>query len=211
MAKQLFIFFFLLPFFLPAQTDIPRTEQPVGLNIKGLELPVKGIVLHTVIYEGDTIPYVLLNAIVCYGDYPFKNLKQKAAWDRLKYNVKKVYPYAILAAARLKEYDRLLAQFSNENEKKRYMKLVESQLKKEFGAELKQLTITQGRILIKLIDRETGKTSYDLVKDMRGTLSAYMWQGLALMFSSNLKEEYDAQGEDKAIEYAIKLIEDGEF
>ncbi len=211
MAKIFFIFFFLFPLFLHAQTDTPSAGQPLGLNIKGLELPVKGIVLHTVIYEGDTIPYVVLPAIVCYADYPFKNLKQKAACDRLKYNVKKVYPYAILAAARLKEYDRLLAQFSNENEKKRYMKLVENQLKKEFGAELKQLTMTQGRILIKLIDRETGKTSYDLVKNMRGTLSAYMWQGLALMFSSNLKDEYDAEGEDKAIEYAIKLIEAGDF
>ena len=211
MAKKISIFFFLLPFFLFAQTGVPSTEQSAKLA-QDMGLPVKGIVVKATIYEGDTIPYIFLDPIVCYAEYNFnKNAKQKAAWDRLKYNVKKVYPYAILAAAKLKEYDRLLAQFTNENEKKRYMKVVENQLKKEFGDELKQLTITQGRILIKLIDRETGKTSYNLVKDMRGTLSAYMWQGLALMFNSTLKEEYDAQGEDRAIEYAIKLIEAGEF
>lgn len=201
MAKKLFIFFFLLPLFFHAQTD----------STKKLEHPVNGFLVRSVVYEGDTIPYVVLPTVVCFGDYKFKNPKQKAAWDRLKYNVKKVYPYAILAAARLKEYDLLLAQITNENEKKRYMKKVESQLKKEFSAELKQLTISQGRILIKLIDRETGKTSYDLVKEMRGTLSAYMWQGLALMFNSTLKDDYDAEGEDKAIEYAIKLIEAGDF
>lgn len=201
MANRTFIFLLLFPFFTHGQTD----------SVKGLMLPVQGILVRTTIYEGDTIPYVTLPPVVCYGDRVFKNQKQKEAWDRLKYNVKKVYPYAILAAARLKEYDLLLSKFSNENEKKKYMKLVEKQLKKEFGAELKQLTMSQGRILIKLIDRETGKTSYDLVKDMRGTLSAYMWQGLALMFNSSLKDEYDAEGEDKAIERAIKLIEAGEF
>ncbi len=199
MAKINFIFLFLFPFFLHAQTD------------SATSLPLKGILARTVVYEGDTIPYFVLPPVTCYADYTFNNPRKKAAWDRMKYNVKKVYPYAILAAAKLKEYDVLLAQFSNENEKKRYMKLAEKQLKKEFGAELKQLTITQGRILIKLVDRETGKTSYDLVKDMRGSVSAFMWQSLALMFDSSLKEEYDAEGEDKAIEYAIKMIENGDL
>lgn len=202
MAKKLFILFFLLPLFFHAQTD--TTKHAGGLNSKGILMPA-------VIYQGDTIPYVTLPIVVCYTDRVFKNKKQKEAWDRLRYNVKKVYPYAILAAARLKEYDQILSQFSSESEKKRYMQLAEKQLKKEFGAELKQLTVSQGRILIKLIDRETGKTSYDLVKEMRGTFSAYMWQGLALMFNSTLKDDYDAEGEDKAIEYAIKLIEAGDF
>jgi len=111
----------------------------------------------------------------------------------------------------LKEYDQLLSQFSNENEKKKYMKRAEKQLKEEFGGELKQLTMSQGRILIKLIDRETGQTSYDVVKSMRGSFSAFMWQGLALMFNSNLKDDYDAEGEDIAIERAIKMIEGGEL
>jgi len=177
---------------------------------QGLELPVKGVLVKTVIYNGDTIPYVVLPAVVCATDRVFKNKRQKASWDRLKYNVKKVYPYAILAAAKLKEYDQILSQMP-EKERERYTKMAEKQLKQEFGEELKNLSMTQGRILIKLIDRETGKTTYNVVRDMRGSFSAFMWQGVALMFSSSLKDEYDAQGEDKAIESAIKVIEAGEY
>jgi hypothetical protein len=200
MAKKFFIFLFFFSVISNAQD-----------SIQGLKLPVKGVLVRTVIYEGDTIPYAVLPTVVCYADRVFKDKKQQEAWTRLKYNVKKVYPYAILAAAKLKEYDRLLAQIANENERKKYMKLAEKQLKEEFGDELKKLTMNQGRILIKLIDRETGKTTYDIVKDMRGSFSAFMWQGVALMFSSNLKMDYDPKGEDQAIEHAIKLIEDGEF
>ena len=199
MNKKLFILFLFFPIFCWGQAD----------GVQALQLP-KGTLVKAVIYEGDTIPYVVLPVIVCYGDRVFKDQRQKVAWDRLKYNVKKVYPYAILAAAKLKEYDRILAQMS-ESDKSKYTKLAEKQLKDEFGAELKQLSMSQGRILIKLIDRETGKTTYDVVKSMRGSFSAFMWQGVALCFSSNLKDEYDGQGEDKGIEAAIKLIEDGQF
>ncbi|MDO9184869.1 MAG: DUF4294 domain-containing protein [Bacteroidia bacterium] len=211
MAKRIVIFIFLLPFFSSAQNDAPSTVAPLGKVYQGLQLPEKAIVVHATVYNGETIPYVTLTPLVCYVPRVFKNRKEAAKWDRLKYNVKKVYPYAILASAKLKEYDKLLAKIPNENERKKYMKLAEKQLKDEFGNELKKLTMTQGRILIKLVDRETGKTTYDIVKDMRGSFSAFMWQGVAVLFSSNLKDDYDAKGEDKAIEEAIKLIEGGDF
>ena len=211
MAKRIVIFIFLLPFFSSAQNDAPSTLHPLGKVYQGLQLPEKAIVVHATVYSGETIPYVTLTPLVCYVPRVFKNKKDAAKWDRLKYNVKKVYPYAILASAKLKEYDKLLAKIPNENERKRYMKLAEKQLKDEFGNELKKLTMTQGRILIKLVDRETGKTTYDIVKDMRGSFSAFMWQGVAVLFSSNLKDDYDGKGEDKAIEEAIKLIEGGDF
>lgn len=201
MAKKLYIFFLLIPFLSIAQKDVTQ----------GLELPVKAILVGAVVYEGDTIPYVTLAPVVCYGDRVFKNKRQKASWDRLKYNVKVVYPYAILAAAKLKEYDKILAQIPDEKDRLYFTKLAEKQLKEQFGEELKNLTITQGRILIKLIDRETGATTYKVVKSMRGSFSAFMWQGVAVMFNSSLKEEYDAAGEDKGIEQAIRLIEAGDF
>ncbi len=201
MAKQLFIFFFLFPLFIKAQKDISQ----------GLVLPEKGIVVTATIYNGDTIPYVTLAPVVCSTDRVFKNQKQQAAWNRLKYNVKIVYPYAILASAKLKEYDHILSQLPNERERNKYTKHIEKELKDQFGEELKKLTVSQGRILIKLIDRETGHTTYDVVKSMRGSFSAFMWQGVALVFSSNLKDDYDALGDDNAIEQAIRLIENGEF
>lgn len=201
MAKKLYIFFILFPLLSIAQKDVTQ----------GLELPIKPSLVRAVVYEGDTIPYVTLDPIVCYADRVFKNKRQKASWDRLKYNVKIVYPYAILAAAKLKEYDKILAQIPDEKDRMYFTKLAEKQLKDEFGEELKNLTITQGRILIKLIDRETGATTYKVVKSMRGSFSAFMWQGVAVMFNSSLKEEYDAAGEDKGIEQAIRLIEAGDF
>lgn len=172
--------------------------------------PSQGILVPTTIYEGDTIPYIKLGSVVCVGERAFKSYKEKVKWDRLKYNVKKVYPYAILASAKLKEYDRMLALIP-EKDRKGVTKVLEKQLKNEFSDELKKLTVTQGRLLIKLIDRETSKTTYNIVKDMRGSFSAFMWQSVALMFNSSLKTEYDAEGIDKDIEAAIKLIESGEF
>jgi hypothetical protein len=172
---------------------------------------IQPIVVRAVIYQGETIPYVTLPAVVCIGKLKFKNKRVAAQWTRLLYNVKKVYPYSILAAARLKEYDRILATIPNEKDRKKYMSIVEENLKKEFSEDLKNLTVTQGKILIKLIDRETGKNSYSLIKELRGSFSAFMWQSLATLFNSSLKAEYDPDGEDKPIEDAIKLIESGAF
>ena len=200
MKRSIFILLLLSPFLSKSQTD----------SVKGLVLPVQAAYVRMTIYEGDTIPFVTLPTIYCYGNRVFKNPRQKAAWDRLKYNVKIVYPYAILAAAKLKEYDRILSQMPEEQRSK-YTKLAEKQLKDQFGKELENLTVNQGRLLIKLIDRETGKTTYSVVKEMRGSFSAFMWQSVAVMFGSNLKDEYDGQGSDKNIEAAIKLIEAGDF
>ena len=163
------------------------------------------------VVNGDTIPSVRLPDIWVYAEYNFKNRKQYEAWSRTKYNVKKVYPYAILAAAKLKEYNRILEKMPDEKTKKAYMKTVEKELKAEFEEPLKDLSLTQGRILLKLIDRETGNTSYELVKDFRGGFQAFMWQSVARIFGNNMKSEYDPQGEDIMVERAIKLIEAGQF
>ena len=198
----LFLFSFLIPFNgMTQNTTTVRSTTP----------DIKGTLVETVYYQGDTIPYAKLSAVTCSADRVFKSYKQRAAWDRLKYNVKKVYPYAILASAKLKEYDRVLATIPSEKGKKAFTKEAEKQLKVEFGDELKNLSVTQGRLLIKLIDRETGKTTYDVVKCMRGSFSATMWQGVAIVFNSSLKADYDAEGDEKNIEMAIKLIEDGQF
>lgn len=163
------------------------------------------------VVNGDTIPSIRFQEVVIFGEYAYKNRKQYEAWTRTKYNVKKVYPYAILAAAKLKEYNVILEKMPNEKMKKSYMKVIEKELKAEFEDELKDLSITQGRILLKLIDRETGNTSFDLVKELRGGFQAFMWQSVARIFGSNMKTEYDPTGEDIMIERAIKLIEAGQF
>jgi hypothetical protein len=163
------------------------------------------------VVNGDTIPSIRCQDIWVYAEYTYKNKKQYDAWSRTKYNVKKVYPYAILASAKLKEYNRILEKMPTEASRKAYMKTVEKELKAEFEEPLKDLSMTQGKILLKLIDRETGNTSYELVKDLRGGFQAFMWQSVARLFGSNMKSEYDPKGEDIMIERAIKLIEAGQF
>lgn len=163
------------------------------------------------VINGDTVPSIRLPEVYIYGEYAYKNRKQYEAWTRTKFNVKKVYPFAILAAAKLKEYNQILEKIPDEKAKKAYMKTVEKELKAEFEQPLKELNMTQGKILLKLIDRETGNTSYDLVKDLRGGFQAFMWQGVARLFGSNMKSEYDPEGEDIMIERAIKLVEAGQF
>ena len=163
------------------------------------------------VINGDTVPSIRLPEVWVYADYAYKNRKQYEAWTRMKYNVKKVYPYAILAAAKLKEYDRILQAMPDEKTKKAYLKVVDKELRDEFEEPLKDLSVSQGRILLKLIDREAGKTSYEVVKGMRGNFQAFMWQGIARLFGNNMKAEYDPTGDDIMIERAIKLVEAGQF
>jgi len=193
-------------FFLPYVATAQEGDQ-VSVPSSTLKMQYR---VNAEIYHGDTIPSIRFQDVYVYADYVYKNKKQYEVWTRTKYNVKKVYPYAILAAAKLKEYNAVMEKM-DEKTRKAYLKVVERQLKDEFEEPLKNLSMTQGKILLKLIDRETGHTSYTLVKDLRGDFQAFMWQSLARLFGSNMKDEYDPTGEDIMIERAIKLIEAGQF
>jgi hypothetical protein len=164
------------------------------------------------VIDKDTVPCIWMPWVIISDKMPFATRRKYAEWTRLKQNVKKVYPYAILAAAKLKEYDIALAKIPKECDRKAFLKKSEKELQKQFGDELKGLSINQGKILMKLIDRETGKTTYTIVKEMRGNFNAFMWQSLASLFGSSMKQEYDLNNpEDKLIEVAVKQIEAGEF
>lgn len=173
----------------------------------------KGIATRITVVKGDTFPYVGLSEVKIVSKMSFKSRRAAENFGRLKVDVKKAYPYAILAAARLKECNAKMATMHLEAEKKLYMKRVEKEVVKQFEGDMKQLTLTQGKILIKLIDRETKATSYNLVKELRGSFSAWMWQSLAMVFGANLKAEYDPINNDKdrKIEQVIHLIESGEI
>lgn len=175
------------------------------------EFKQEPIIAQGIVVGPDTFAYFSLPWLIVEEQMPFATKRKYEQWTRLKHNVKKVYPYAIMAAARLKQYERELKNMPDEEMRKKYMAAAEKQLQKEFGEELKNLSVNQGKILIKLIDRETGNTSYDLVKQLRGSFSAFMWQSLARLFGSNLKSEYDPNGDDRLIEIAIKQIEAGVF
>jgi hypothetical protein len=130
-------------------------------------------------------------------------------YDRLVYNLKRVYPYSLIVREKLGEVNEELSELSDDRERRRYIKDVEKEVFGKYEDDIKQLTMTQGHLLLKLIDRETQNTSYELIKQYRGGLSAAFWQGIARIFGTNLKEEYDPYGNDIVIEFIIQEIEAG--
>ena len=160
--------------------------------------------------QGDTVYFVHLQTVVIRAPRKFKNAADERQFWRLVYNVKKVYPYAKLAGKKLHELNERYLEIKSEKDRKAYSKQTEDELKAEFEGELRKLTVTQGRILLRLVDRETGNTTYEILQDFRGSLSAVFWQAIARVFGSNLKTRYDpSSGEDKTIEQIIAQIEEG--
>ena len=164
-----------------------------------------------VVEGGDTVPVYMLAPVEVEAVLTGKARRNAERIDRLTRYVQKVYPYALITAKLLDEYDHDLADIKRESDRELYLKLAEAELRAEFGADVKDMTILQGRILVKLIDRETGHTSYDLVKQLRGSFQAWMWQGVAQLFGNDLKGEYDPQGDDRVIESIVRRIENGEL
>ena len=168
-------------------------------------------IMRAEIINGDTVLCYDLKSVNIYERRTFTSIRVKKRYNKLKRDVLKVYPYAKLAGEKLRNYESRMDSMKNDREKKKFLKQVEQDLQDEFGAELTNLSITQGTILLTLIDRETGDTSYELVKQLRGTISAFFWQSLARLFGHNLKDGYDADGDQEMIEDIILRIENGEY
>lgn len=173
--------------------------QTVTLQPKPGELPA------IIDEHGDTIPYVYLPSITIVSKRTFKGKRDEQRFNRLYANVLKAYPLAKAAGNRLRQLEAELATMP-ERKHKAHIKATEDDLKRLYKQQLLNLTVSQGKILIKLIDRETSRTSYDLIKDFRGTFQAFMWQSLAGLFGTNLKTGYDTQ-EDRDIEFILQQIE----
>lgn len=166
-------------------------------------------IARSVIEGNDTLPMVVLPEIRVYDrkDYEYLYLTRK--YRRLVRNVKKAYPYSKIAGSRLRELDEHLASLKSEKAQKAYVQQVEKEIMAQFEKEVKRLTVTQGIILVKLIDRETGQTSYQVIKELKGGITAFFWQGIARIFGNNLKAEYDPAGQDRVIEDIVRGIEAG--
>jgi hypothetical protein len=143
--------------------------------------------------------------------YHWKKKKDYRNFRRTVYNLKKVYPYTQIAKSKILELEDKYKLAGSNREKKTIAKQLEKELFSEFEAPLRNLTISQGRMLIKLIDRETGRTSYSVLKEFKGGFKAVFWQGIARLFGNNLKTPYDKYGEDKILEELVLMCEDGTF
>ncbi|MEI7663810.1 MAG: DUF4294 domain-containing protein [Bacteroidota bacterium] len=161
------------------------------------------------VVDGDTVALVDVRAVVIFPPVKAGTKRETARYDRLVYNIKKVYPYAKLAGEKLKMYKSILDTIPTEKARKIFLKKAEKQLESQFGDEIKELSYSQGKILIKLIYRETGNSTFDIVKELRGGFSAFIWQTLARIFGYDLKTDYDPGGSDQAIEQVVLMIEAG--
>ena len=161
-----------------------------------------------IMIKGDSIPSesIDLKEITVFPSIEFKNIEDKIKYYIIKRKTLKVYPYAILASKRLTELNKRLPLIKTRARKKKYTKIVERFIEKEFSKELKKLTRTEGQILIKLVHRETGKTVYKLIKKLRNGFRAFSYSSLAKLFNISLKEAYDPINivEDAMIEDVIK-------
>ncbi|MBK21675.1 MAG: hypothetical protein CMP63_05065 [Flavobacteriales bacterium] len=164
------------------------------------------------VIDGDTVAVCDLSAVTVGGrDYSkppkFKSKRQSYKYRKMTRYVKKVYPYAQLASQKLIECEAEIQR--NPESRKKAMKKVEKALRKRYGNAMRGLTVTQGKILLLLIDRQTGFTTFELVRELRGNFNASMYQGLAILFGHSLKLNYEPGGKHWMIEDIVRKIELG--
>lgn len=165
--------------------------------------------LPATIINGDTVSIRNLYPVYVVANRVFANTDEAFKYYLLKRDVKIAYPYAIMAEATFKQCEETMQTMTSESEKRHYLKEMQKQMMAQYKEELKKMTVNQGKILIKLIYRQTGTTSYEMVKELRGSLTAFMWQEVAGLFGNNMKATYDPDNEDKDIENIVQLIETG--
>ena len=170
-------------------------------------VPTVKVVLH----EGDSIQYMEMNNVYVYPQLTFKNKKQAQAYQRLVFNVKKVLPIAKEARQILIETTEYLETLPDDKAKNEHIKRVEDDIFRTYKPRMKKLTYSQGKLLIKLIDRECNSTGYDMIKAFMGPLRAGFWQVFAWGFGASLKKEYDAKGVDRLTERVVLMVEAGQI
>jgi hypothetical protein len=153
--------------------------------------------------NGEILPWIVLNEVKVVGIRSFKSEADYKNHQKLRYNVLKVLPYARYAGLRYRQLERDLALTPEKRKQKQLVKTCDREIKDLFNDKIKNLTISQGEILIKLVDRETGNSSFDLVKDMKGGVSAFVMQSVAKVFGHDLKNKYD-RDQERDIESIIQ-------
>jgi len=172
-------------------------------------IPQNSYLIQKVTRNGISMPEIEIKEVTIIARPSRAKRNEYRKYEKLIFNIKKVYPYALMVRRRLEKVNDDMKNITTEKERKEYIKTVEKDVFAEYEGDMRQMTITQGRLLIKLIDRETQNTSYELIKVYRGKISAAFWQGIARIFGTNLKDQYDAYGEDALIELIIREIDAG--
>ena len=187
--------YYLTILFLAAFCSFTHAQSRYGAN--------DTLVVPFVVYEGDTLPYAQLDMVMVFGEMSAAQRKAKQKWTRLRNAVYVTYPYAKKAGYIINDVNRNLVSIKDAGARKKYLISREKELKKEFTAPLTAVSVYQGKVLMKLINRETRNSCYNLVKEFRGGFSARFWQTIAWVFGSSLKQDYDPKGEDADMELIV--------
>lgn len=163
------------------------------------------------VYEGDTIPYVKLPTVYIFKPLKFKNKRDMAKYYKLIRDVKRVLPISKEINRAIIETYEYLQTIPTEKARQKHLKAIEKGLKEQYTPRMKKLSFAQGKLLIKLVDRQTHSTSYELVKAFMGPFKAGFYQTFAALFGASLKKQYDAQGDDALTERVILMVESGQL
>jgi hypothetical protein len=168
-----------------------------------------GVWVGYLIENGDTLLVSVTPEanIISYSD---SNYRESRKYKKALKRVKKVYPYAMLASYLYEDYMVQTHDFENNRDRKKYLKEEEKALKQKFEGKIREITVQEGIILVKIIDRQTSQTSYEVIKEIKGGGSALLWQGVARIFNSSLKHQYEPNGDDWMIEEIVQRIRTGE-
>ena len=161
--------------------------------------------------EGDSIQYVEMQNIYVYPTTTFKNEKQRQQYNRLVYNVKKVLPIAKECNVIIRETYEYLQTLPDKKARDEHLKLVEADIKRTYTPRMKKLTYSQGKLLIKLVDRECHSTSYGLIQAILGPVKAGFYQAFAWLYGASLKKQYDPEGVDRLTERIVQQVESGQL
>ena len=183
--------------FLKSNLSSQEKGYPLGYKVEGR----------------DTVYYLNLSEVYLFSwDNKMKKGREWREFYRLVYNFRKTYPYALIAKEKINEADSILrSQKFNKREREKFIQQFEIKLFNEFEKPLRKMTFSQGKLLLKLIDREIGQSSYYIIKNYRGGAAAGFWQGIAKIFGSDMKRPYDRFGDDKLTEELVQMYKRGTF
>ncbi len=200
--KGIFHIVFIVGWLLVGSSSIKAQEPITTMN---------GLVVEACIDKGDTIPYVKLRTVYVYAPLRFKNKREQIRYNKLVRDVKKTLPIAKMINKTIIETYEYLETLPNKKERNKHIKRVEKGLKEQYTPMMKKLTFSQGKLLIRLIDRECNQSSYELVKAFMGPFKAGFYQTFAALFGASLKKEYDPEKQDRITERVITLVENGQL
>ena len=187
----------LLTGFLSVKTNTVNAQQTVNDTI----------ISSAVIYNGDTIEAKTLSYVYHFTKESPEQASRRAEWTRLRNAIYVTFPYAKKAGIVMNDINARLANVTKKEARKNYIKTREKELKKEFADPLMNLSVYQGKVLMKLINRETGNNCYDIIKEYKGGVTARLYQTVAFFYNSSLKQPYEVEGKDSEIEKIVLEVE----